>query len=251
MSDVFTMFNEVNLKLQGNDVNLINVESTITAFVSKLKLFKYNVARRELHQFPSLSDLEKEKSIPDDDLQVYFAHLDQFQNDMAERFHDGLSLRVPDWVINPFLDVDYEETGVAEEELLDIKNDIELRPKFKKSYKDFWLQNKIPDCYPVLWNRVKMLFVAFPTSHLVERGFSAVALLLSKQRNRLKITEHGLLLSAVVPNLFRAVTQNRYPEWVRYPNILKNQCITNSTLRWKLKQSLIYINHYIKSNGTQ
>ena len=39
----------------------------------------------------------------------------------------------------------------------------------------------------------------------------------------------------VVPNLFRAVTQNRYPEWARYPNILYNQCITNSTLRWKLK----------------
>ena len=41
--------------------------------------------------------------------------------------------------------------------------------------------------------------------------------------------------SPVVPNFFRAVTQNRYREWARYPNILKNQCITNSTLRWKLK----------------
>ena len=29
------------------------------------------------HQFPSLSELEKEKSIPHDDLQVYCAHLDQ------------------------------------------------------------------------------------------------------------------------------------------------------------------------------
>ena len=32
------------------------------------------------------------------------------------------------------------ETGVAEEELISIQNDIELRPKFKKSYQDFWLQ---------------------------------------------------------------------------------------------------------------
>ncbi len=64
--------------------------------------------------------------------------------------------------------------------------------------KDFWLQKEISDCYPVLWNKVKIYFIAFPTSYLIERGFSAVTLLLSMQRNRLKITERGdlrLLLS--------------------------------------------------------
>ena len=39
------------------------------------------------------------------------------------------------------------------------------------------------------WNQVKMYFIAFPTSYAIERGFSAVVQLLSKQRNRLKITE--------------------------------------------------------------
>ena len=49
-----------------------------------------------------------------------------------------LLLTIPDWVINPFLDVNSEETGVAEEKLVSIQNDIELRPKFKNSYKDIW-----------------------------------------------------------------------------------------------------------------
>ena len=142
LSGVFTSFNEVNLQLQRNDVNLIKVKSAISTFLSKLQLFKRRLVRHELYQFPSLSELEKEKSIPDDDLQVYCAHLDELQRDMSERFQDLLLLKIPDWVINPFLDVSSEETGVAEEKLVSIQNDIELRPKFKKLYQDFWLQKK-------------------------------------------------------------------------------------------------------------
>ena len=80
--------------------------------------------------------MEKKKTIPDDDLQVYCAHLDQLQQDMTERFQDIILLKISNWVINPFLDIDYEETGVAEEELLSIKHAIELRLKFQISYKE-------------------------------------------------------------------------------------------------------------------
>ena len=123
---------------------------------------------------------------------------------MSGRFQDLLSLKIPDWVINPFLEVCNEETGEAEEELISIQTEIELCPKFKKSYQDFWLQKEISDFYPVLWNKAKIYFIAFPTSYLVEQVFSAVALLLSKQRNRLRITEHGdlrLLLSEFDPDV--------------------------------------------------
>ena len=142
MSDIFTKFNEINLQLQGNDVNLIKVKSAISTFLSKCKLFKRNLARHELYQFPSLCELDKEKSISNDDLQVYCAHLEELQRDMSERFQDLLLLKMSDWVINPFLDVSNKETGEAEEELISIQNDIELSPKFKKSYQDFWLQKK-------------------------------------------------------------------------------------------------------------
>ena len=77
LADIFTKFNEVNLQLQGNDVNLINVQTIISTFLSKLTLLIRNVGRRQFNQFPSLSDLEKKNTIPDDDLQVYCAHLDQ------------------------------------------------------------------------------------------------------------------------------------------------------------------------------
>ncbi|XP_040582182.1 SCAN domain-containing protein 3-like [Lepeophtheirus salmonis] len=171
---------------------------------SECKLFKRNLSRHELYQFPSLCDLDKEKKISDDALQVYCAYIEELQRDMTERYQDILGLKIPDWVINPLLEVSSEETREVEEELVSIKNDIELSPKFKISYQDFWLQKKITDLYPVLWNKVKIYLIVFLTSYLVERAFSVVTMLLSIQRNKLRITERGdlrLLLSEFQPDV--------------------------------------------------
>jgi hypothetical protein len=48
--------------------------------------------------------------------------------DMSERPEDLLLMEIPDWVMNPFSDT--EEVGVMEEELTQLQNDIELKPKF-------------------------------------------------------------------------------------------------------------------------
>jgi hypothetical protein len=40
--------------------------------------------------------------------------------------------------------------GVLEKELMELQNDFELKPKFKKSYQEFWLQKEIPDQYPAV-----------------------------------------------------------------------------------------------------
>ena len=58
---------------------------------------------------------------------------------MSERFKNLLLVKIPKWVINLFLDVSIEETGEAE--LIEFQNNIDLSPKFKKSYQGFWLQN--------------------------------------------------------------------------------------------------------------
>ena len=78
-----------------------------------------------------------------------------------------------------------------QEELLILKNDFEIKPSFKKSYHDFWLQVSIPERYPNLWKAVKIFFIAFPSTYMAERGFSAVTQILSKQRNNLKIEKRG------------------------------------------------------------
>ena len=91
-----------------------------------------------------------------------------------------------------------------EEEAVSLQNDEDLKPKFKTSYQAFWMQTVIPKRYPTLWKDIKLFFIAFPTSYLVERGFSAVSRLLTKQRNKLNITERGdlrLLLTNLHPDV--------------------------------------------------
>lgn len=40
LSDLFAKFNEVNLQLQGNGVNLIKVKSVILGFMSKIDTYR-------------------------------------------------------------------------------------------------------------------------------------------------------------------------------------------------------------------
>ena len=92
---------------------------------------------------------------------------------MSERLEHLSLFKVLDWVIASLLDVNSEERGVAEEEMVSIQKDIVLKPKFKKSNKDFWKKRKKKkDCYPLLWIEVEMCFITLPTSCLVERSFS-------------------------------------------------------------------------------
>lgn len=203
LSDLFAKFNEINLQLQGNDVNLIKAKSVVCTFIAKLTLFKRNIGRREMSQFPSLLQLEEQSGIKDDDILIYCDHLDILHKDMSERFEDLLNMEIPDWVINPFLENIEVCNDAVEEELTGLKHDIELKPMFKKSYQMFWLQKEICVRYPALWTIVKSLIVSFPTSYLVERGFSVVMKMLS-QRNQLHIVERGdlrLMLTDFKPDI--------------------------------------------------
>lgn len=58
LSGVFANFKTITLELQGNEVSLIKITSPLFPFLSSLQLFKCNIARHDLFQFPSLSELQ-------------------------------------------------------------------------------------------------------------------------------------------------------------------------------------------------
>ena len=91
---------------------------------------------------------------------------------MEVRFQDAFQLEVPDWIIDTFCDI--YENGILEEELITLKSDLELKPKFQISYQSFWLQSEIKERYLRVWDRVKLFPIAFSRSYLVERAFSAM-----------------------------------------------------------------------------
>ncbi|KAF2364946.1 Ribonuclease H-like domain, partial [Trinorchestia longiramus] len=55
LTDLFDTFNDLNLQLQGSDVNLIEAKSKICSFIDKFILFRNNIGRQNFSQFPYLS----------------------------------------------------------------------------------------------------------------------------------------------------------------------------------------------------
>ncbi|XP_076045804.1 zinc finger MYM-type protein 6-like [Oratosquilla oratoria] len=203
LSDIFEKLNVLNKELQGNDSTLFSCKEAITAFIGKLKLFWLNLGRREFAQFPSLASISTE--LLDADLAVYVDHLKQLHNDMETRFSDLLQMTVPDWFVDPFI-ADASEVDVTlQESVIELQNDTTARARFKRGGRHkLWINQDVYEKYPLLWKEVKLLLLAFPTSYLVETGFSRVMHLLSKTRNRLDIEKRGdlrLSLTSLEPNI--------------------------------------------------
>lgn len=189
---MFKKFNDLNLQLQGDSLNLIKTKSVISAFIGKLKFMKENIGRREFSQFSNLSQVE----CLDEDIETYIQHLIALHDDFKTRFEDILSMEIPPWIINPF-DKTEVENVILQEELLELSTNEELKVTFKKGYQKFWLQAEIPKKYPGLWAIAQKLLIAFPSSYLVEKSFSAVTNLLTKKKEQIEYHRTGRF--AVIP----------------------------------------------------
>ena len=79
-----------------------------------------------------------------------------------------------------------------------------MHAKFKDRKYNIWKTNDVATKYPLLWDKAQFYVIAFPTSYLVEAGFSHVPQILSKARNRLDIVKRGdlqLSLTSIEPNV--------------------------------------------------
>lgn len=208
LTDLYILFNEFNLQLQNEDLNLIKTKSAVTAFVAKLLLNKKNIGRREFHNFPNLSLV----SFNNIDLFAYCQHLENLHIDFKERFQDILNLEIPEWVLDPFSYANTLVSSQLEEELLELTTNEEIKFKFKNGYQEFWLQKQISQLYPKLWSIVERFLIAFPSSYMCERGFSAVTNIVTKKRSRFQVSERGdlrLFLSEIKPDIDKLIKNHQ------------------------------------------
>lgn len=206
LTDLYSKFNEMNLQLQGDKLNLIRTKSVIAAFASKLVKFKRNLGRGEFAQFPHLA--QRKQKVSDDDILQYCSHLEALYEDFGSRFGDILNLEVPAWIIDPFTCSDDKVNIDLQDELIELRTNDELKPAFARSYHEFWMQKSIQELYPKLWNAAEICLIAFPSSYLVEQGFSAVMNLVTTKRNRLQVAERGdlrLFLTELEPDIGKLV----------------------------------------------
>ncbi|XP_068234218.1 SCAN domain-containing protein 3-like [Palaemon carinicauda] len=189
LSDIFEKFNYLNKQLQGKDSDLISCRSAIVAFLRKLQLNKNNNRCRAFEQFPCLASVSSD--LQDEDLALYGEYMENMHKDMQIRFSDLLMMVIPTWVSIPF-EVNVADIDISlQEPLIELQSEEIIRAKFKDGKYNVWKTNDVATKYPLLWDRAQIYVIPFPTSYLVESGFSRVSQLLSKACNRLDIARRG------------------------------------------------------------
>ncbi|KAK2726991.1 hypothetical protein QYM36_007736 [Artemia franciscana] len=110
------------------------------------------------------------------------------------------------------------EVNVAEielslqEPLIELQSDEITRAKSKDEKYNIRKTTDVATKYPLLWDKAQFYVIAFPTSYLVEAGFSRVSQMLSKARNRLDIVKRGdlrLSLTSIEPNIKKLVEKHQ------------------------------------------
>ncbi|XP_076358993.1 SCAN domain-containing protein 3-like [Tachypleus tridentatus] len=196
--------------LQGKDSDLISSKSAIAAFLRKLQLYKNNIRRRAFEQFPCLASVSSD--LQDEDLALYGEYMENMHEDMQTRFSDLLMMVIPTWVSIPF-EVNVADIDISlQEPLIELQSDEIMRAQFKDGKYNVWKTNDVATKFPLLWDKAQLYVIAFPTSYLVESGFSRVSQLLSKARNRLDIVKRGdlrLSLTSMEPDIKKLAAQHQ------------------------------------------
>ena len=209
LADIFSKLNVLNCQLQGADKTLVDAKSKVFGFVAKLQGWRDEVARRDFTRFLNLG---QSQSVSDYVLNVISDHLLSLIADFKLRFEDLQTIDFPDWMtqLQPFL-CSLQSTAADErDEVADLQNDISAQAIFRSKGQLMWCNKQMAERYPGLTSKARKLLLPFPTSYLVECGFSAVANILSKKRNkhdtcrrgdlRLKLTHLKPSIKALLAN---------------------------------------------------
>ena len=88
--------------------------------------------------------------------------------------------------------MDIDEGGEDVQNFLITLREVDaLKPKLRQSYVKLWMQEQLHIDHSLLWYKVHILFLGFPTSYLVERGSVQCDFCLENKRQRLRIHERG------------------------------------------------------------
>lgn len=207
LADIYSKFNEVQKRLQGKNITIIQARTMIMSFQVKLELFKSSLTRKDFKYFPNLQILKESENIPDCELEIFIKHLDKLIEDFKKRFEDLENMHVPEWLVTPFdmkIDDECNECDL-EDELVEMSVDLEAKVLFKRgNISGYWRNINIATKYPKLRAAAEPFLLAFPTSYMVEAGFSHANTILTKQRNRLNLENRGdlrLKLTNFQPNI--------------------------------------------------
>ena len=132
-------------------------------------------------------------------------------NDFNQRFYDLKAMEFPSWLTQPLLSDLSAVSEQYQQELCELQQDESVKTLFKIKGSLMWLSQECKKKYPRCAALASQKLISFPSSYLVECGFSVVADLLHAKRNQLEITKLGdlrLKLTKLEPRIKQLCSQH-------------------------------------------
>lgn len=208
LSDIFGKLNQLNLSLQGQHKTLLDARTSILGFITRLSVIRSELSRAD---YSSMSTLQR-CEVSDEILLVFVNHLDMLIADFNRRFDDLRNMTFPDWLVQPMLCSIEEVEPPLRNEVSELQQDLSVGCLFRCKGQMAWLALETTEKYPTLSAKAQLLLLPFPTSYLVESGFSAVTDIVTKKRNRLNICDRGdlrLKLTELKPRIEKLCSKHQ------------------------------------------
>ncbi len=182
-------FSKVSLQLQGKLCTLLDSKRVLKAFTEIVGSFQINIQKKNFTSLPELTKIIGHLS--DQTNKKYAEYLLKLKEKLSSRFSDLFSFEVQPWMLDPFgCDIESVSENI-QEQLAELKCNDECKYKERGRITELWLLNTAKHLYPNMWSEIAKILLCFPTSYLVECGFSAVNKIVTKERNRIDICMGG------------------------------------------------------------
>ena len=189
LHDIFEQLDKINLRMQGNDTNIIIFADALRAFKSKLANWKIKVEMHNYSMFEKLDILldERPEGMLDHIKNGILEHLSALESEL-ERYFPQTTDEDLDFVRNPFKYPVEKLADDCQDEFLELINDSTARQEYEeKLLSQFWVAMK--DSYPKTTDKALHILIPFVSTSLCESGFSSMLQIKSKQRNKLVIED--------------------------------------------------------------
>ncbi len=203
LADIFNHINSLNLNLQNNSI--IGLNSNISGFMKKLKVWVQRVRNDSIEMFPLLKNhIESTKIYFSPIKAIIDKHLTELLKNFEEYFPEIKDRYKFEWIWNPFK-VESETQDLCEElkdQLIQLSCDSLLESSFKnRELINFWIS--IANEYQELSGKAVEYLMPFSSTYLCEKSFSALTYIKNKYRNTLSNVELDLriALSNISPRI--------------------------------------------------
>ena len=198
LADIFNYLNELNLSLQGKEMNMVKASEKLKSFITKLPLWSCWVQSGNLANFPFLDKIlvEGGASLLENVQLEIVAHMKTLSTSFNNYFSPGELNVMETWIINPFkFNVDtLPDDESYKEDLIDLKESRNMKMEFELMVLDnFWSIQL--ETYPKLAEKALAVLLPFLTTYLCKAGFSSLVYLKNKYRNQLETMENDLRIA--------------------------------------------------------